>query len=169
MADLGPLATKNTAQTVRGWAMPNWEASFPVTKNMGQTVRGWATPNWAGYTVQAHYYRRLTHRTFLAPAWWGSKSPNADLRNPTHEIRGRVMQRNPDTQVNTPLALARVALFYRRHHTFIAGALSDADGYVVFKNLMPENQAYYAIAFDPEGAPLQNAVIWDRLSSVPEG
>ena len=65
------------------------------------------------------------------------------------------------------LILILVVLFFRRLHTLVDIQLSDVDGYVQFDNLMPGGQAYYAIAFDPEGAPLQNAVIWDRLSPEP--
>jgi hypothetical protein len=78
------------------------------------------------------------------------------------------MQRDPDGVLpDYPLQYVRVALFYRRLHTLIDIQLSDADGYVRFDNLMPGSQAYYAVAFDPEGAPMQNAVIWDRLTPEP--
>lgn len=78
------------------------------------------------------------------------------------------MQRDPDGVLpDWPLANVRVALFFRRLHTLIDIQLSDSDGYVQFDNMMPGNQAYYAVAFDPDGAPMQNAVIWDRLSSEP--
>ncbi len=43
-----------------------------------------------------------------------------------------------------------------------------ADDYIpLLSPNMSGGRAYYAIAFDPEGAPLQNAVIWDRLSPEP--
>lgn len=99
------------------------------------------------------------------PPWWGR--PDSTTQLPTYKIRGRVMQRDPDTGIDTPLSLVRVALFFRRLHTLVDIQRSDDDGYVQFDNLMPGPQGYYAVAFDPEGAPLQNAVIYDRLSSEP--
>lgn len=100
------------------------------------------------------------------PAWWGP--PGSTTQLPTYKMRGRVLQRDPDGVLpDAPVANARVALYFRRLHTLIDIQLSDEDGYVQFDNLMPGTQAYYAVAFDPEGAPLQNSVLWDRLSSEP--
>lgn len=100
------------------------------------------------------------------PPWWGPSGSTTQL--PTYKLRGRVMQRDPDGVLpDAPVQYARVVLFFRRLHTLVDIQLSDVDGYVQFDNLMPGSQAYYAIAFDPEGAPLQNAVIWDRLSPEP--
>ena len=78
------------------------------------------------------------------------------------------MQRDPNGVLpDAPVQYARVVLFFRRLHTLVDIQLSDVNGYVQFDNLMPGGQAYYAIAFDLEGAPLQNAVIWDRLTPEP--
>ncbi len=99
------------------------------------------------------------------PPWWGP--PNATTQLPTYELRGRVLQRDPDTGEDVPCHNIRVALFFRKLHSLVDIQLSDRDGYVHFKNLMPGNQAYYAIAFDAAGAPVQNSILWDRLTSVP--
>ena len=99
------------------------------------------------------------------PPWWGP--PGSTNVLPTYRLRGRVMQRDPDTGTDSPVMNAQVALFYRRLHTLIDIRISDEDGYVEFKNLMPGQNAYYAIAFDPDGGTVQNAVIWDLLSSEP--
>ena len=99
------------------------------------------------------------------PPWWGSAGSTTQL--PTYKIRGRVMIRDADTGEDTPLINVRVALFFRRLHTLVDIQLSDADGYVQFDNLMPGVQAYYGIAFDKDGTPLHNSVLWDRLSSEP--
>lgn len=99
------------------------------------------------------------------PPWWGPSGSTAQL--PTYKIRGRVMQRDPDTLEDTPVQNVRVALFFRRLHTLVDIQLSDADGYVQFDNLMPGVQAYYGIAIDSDNAPMQNSIIWDRLSSEP--
>lgn len=99
------------------------------------------------------------------PPWWGSSGSTTQL--PTYKIRGRVMIRDEVTGEDTPLPNIRVALFFRRLHTLIDIQLSDANGYVQFDNLMPGVQAYYGIAFDKDGTPLHNSVLWDRLSSEP--
>ncbi len=99
------------------------------------------------------------------PPWWGSAGSTTQL--PTYKIRGRVMIRDEVTGEDTPLPNIRVALFFRRLHTLIDIQLSDANGYVQFDNLMPGVQAYYGIAFDKDGTPLHNSVLWDRLSSEP--
>ncbi|QIN95191.1 tail protein [Stenotrophomonas phage vB_SmaS_DLP_3] len=99
------------------------------------------------------------------PPWWGA--PGSTTTLPTFRLRGRVMQRDPDTGTDSPVMNAQVALFYKKLHTLIDIKLSNAQGYVEFKNLMPGQNAYYAIAFDPEGGTIQNAVIWDQLSSEP--
>lgn len=113
--------------------------------------------------TKARSYVRITRGV---PPWWGPAGSTAQL--PTYKLRGRVMQRDPNGVLpDAPVQYARVVLFFRRLHTLVDIQLSDADGYVQFDNLMPGGQAYYAIAFDPEGAPLQNAVIWDRLTPEP--
>lgn len=99
------------------------------------------------------------------PPWWGA--PGSTTVVPTQRLRGRVMQRDEDAGEDYPLANVRVALFYRRLHTLIDIRRSDMDGYVVFENLMPGSQAYYAIAFDNDDGVMQNAVIWDRLTPEP--
>ena len=99
------------------------------------------------------------------PPWWGAPGSTSVL--PTYKLRGRVMQRDPDTLEDTPLQNVRVALFFRRLHTLIDIQLSDANGYVQFDNLMPGVQAYYGIAFDSDGGLMQNSVIWDRLTPEP--
>ena len=78
------------------------------------------------------------------------------------------MQRDPDGVLDDwPLANVRVALFFRRLHTLVDIQRSDANGYVVFRNLMPGNQAYYGIAIDNEDPPMQNSILWDRLTPEP--
>lgn len=99
------------------------------------------------------------------PPWWGMSGSTSQL--PTYKIRGRVMQRDPETLEDTPVQNVRVALFFRRLHTLVDIQLSDANGYVQFDNLMPGVQAYYGIAIDSDNAPMQNSIIWDRLSSEP--
>lgn len=113
--------------------------------------------------TQMQSYVRVTRGV---PAWWGPTNATSQL--PTYRLRGRVMQRDPDGVLDDwPLENVRVALFFRRLHTLIDIQRSDADGYVEFKNLMPGNQAYYGIAIDLEAPPMQNSIIWDRLTPEP--
>lgn len=121
------------------------------------------TPPWDGGRVRMFTQFK---RTRGVPPWWGPTTATTQL--PTYKIRGRVMQRDPDGVLpDWPLANVRVALFYRRLNALLDVQLSDVNGYVQFDNLMPGNGAYYGIAFDNEGSPLQNSIIWDRLSSEP--
>ena len=112
-------------------------------------------------------YRRQFYVTRRLPAWWGALQPGVPETLPTYELRGRVMQRDEVTLEDYPLPNTRVALFFRRTNYVIDMQVSDEDGYVHFPNIMPGSQAYYAIAFDPEGSPMQNSILWDRLTSVP--
>ena len=99
------------------------------------------------------------------PSWWGP--PVAGAPKPDHVLRGRVMQRDPETLEDTPRANIRVGLFYRRLMSLIDVQRSDSEGYVTFRNIMPGNQAYFGIAFDNADSPLQNSIIWDRLTPAP--
>lgn len=128
-----------------------------IRRNTG--IYNWPVP----VETKMRSYVRVTRGV---PPWWGPSGSTTQL--PTYKMRGRVLQRDPDGVLpDAPVMNARVALYFRRLHTLIDIQLSDEDGYVQFDNLMPGTQAYYAIAFDPEGAPLQNSVLWDRLSSEP--
>lgn len=127
-----------------------------------QTVEKWELYRHPEPRVMAPRQFRITRGV---PPWWGSAGSTTQL--PTYKIRGRVMIRDADTGEDTPLPNIRVALFFRRLHTLVDIQLSDANGYVQFDNLMPGVQAYYGIAFDKDGTPLHNSVLWDRLSSEP--
>lgn len=140
-----------------------------------RNIIGWDRATTRSYIRRMAFYpvqpvetkmRSYVRITRGVPPWWGPSGSTTQL--PTYKLRGRVMQRDPDGVLpDAPVQYARVVLFFRRLHTLVDIQLSDVDGYVQFDNLMPGGQAYYAIAFDPEGAPLQNAVIWDRLTPEP--
>ena len=140
-----------------------------------RNIIGWDRARTRSYVRRNLFYtfppletkmRSYVRITRGVPPWWGPSGSTTQL--PTYKLRGRVMQRDPDGVLpDAPVRYARVVLFFRRLHTLVDIQLSDVDGYVQFDNLMPGGQAYYAIAFDPEGAPLQNAVIWDRLTPEP--
>ena len=144
-----------------------WIKKSAVGWNRGVTrsfIRRFGVHNWPEPVKPKSVARVYVTRG--VPPWWGPSNSTTQL--PTYKLRGRVMQRDPDGVLpDEPVVNARVALYFRRLHTLIDIQRSDENGYVQFDNLMPGTQAYYAIAFDPEGAPLQNSVLWDRLSSEP--
>lgn len=124
--------------------------------------------DWQGDIYRTAWQSMVMYRTLSTPPpWYGNLPPGTAVILPTYEIRGRVMQRDPVTEEDYALPLIRVALFFRRTNYVVDMQVSDEDGYVTFSNLMPGDQAYYGIAFDAEGAPMQNSVLWDRLTSVP--
>lgn len=159
MADLGSLPTiLSTDSPYRiFWERKTVRVSY-IYKAL--TIPGWDSN---GHVVLV----RSLYRTRQTPAWWGTLPPGATPLLPDYELRGRVLQHIEETDEDVPLANARVVLFFRRTNYVIDLQVSDEDGYVVFPNIMPGNQAYFAIAFDPEGSPMQNSILWDRLTSVP--
>lgn len=162
MADLGPVAIRLFPDVKRN------TAPRQTMRNTAGAKPAWYSPDWQGDRIRTFRQSMTTYRTrSTTPAWWGSLPTGEATILPAYEIRGRVMQRDAVTGEDFPAPLIRVSLFYRRTNYVIDTQVSDEDGYVVFQNLMPGNQAYYGIAFDAEGSPLQNSVIWDRLSSVP--
>lgn len=134
-------------------------------------------------------YQRITRASGAALTWpfrYGSNSnktallqitqiefgvvpsvPNSDnsLLKPTWQIEGHVYQRDADTGDDNPVAGCEVCLFVRDNKRIIRRAFSDATGYYGFFGLPPNTQ-YFAVAFDVDGLPLQNALILDKLASV---
>lgn len=163
MANLGPLPTVNSLK-----GSPSIQPIVRLTmRNTMYFYNARTTPSWTGDTGRPLYLRPLLWRMRQTPAWWGTLPPGQTPILPDYELRGRVMVRDPETLEDSPVANCRVALFFRRTNYVIDMDVSDDDGYVHFPNIMPGNQAYYAIAFDPEGSPMQNSIIWDRLTPVP--
>lgn len=57
-----------------------------------------------------------------------------------------------------------VAVYYRKTLQLVASQYSKADGTFRFDNLIQSVPDFFVVAFDPEGAPLQNAIILDKLT-----
>lgn len=155
-------------------AIRTFDGSVHVPRNTATMRALYATRpvfwafDWQGGELRTMRQSMHLYRTRSSPPqWWGTLPTGGETVLPTYEIRGRVMQRDPVTEEDTPVPLVRVALFYRRLNYVVDVQVSDDDGYVNFQNLMPGDQSYYGIAFDREGAPMQNSVLWDRLTSVP--
>ncbi|QZI85843.1 hypothetical protein CPT_Suso_040 [Stenotrophomonas phage Suso] len=106
-----------------------------------------------------------TRSVVLTPPWWGSR-PIGSLPVPDFKIEGHVYQRD-DEGNDTPIYLCRVRLHYRPNGVAIATTKTDRNGFYRFDDLMPDIAYYYVVAFDPDGGVNQNAVILDKLSTVP--
>ena len=76
------------------------------------------------------------------------------------EIRGTVLEGA------NPVAGARVDLYHRLTRTHIDTQTTDAAGGFAFSYLVRSPEAFFAVAFDPEGGDSYNALIFDRLTPV---
>lgn len=129
------------------------------------TASAYVAPGWEGDEGKP-IRTGLTFRTrSTSPSWWGQPPVGTVPVLPTHEMVCQVLQRN-ELLEDEPLPFARVMLFWRRTHHVVGMEISDASGMVTFRNLMPAYQGYYAVAFDPEGSPIQNAKVFDLLTPV---
>lgn len=172
---IGDAVSQNFAGSIRNVKIYSPDPAPAVTRSyIRNSYIGWDNVKKVPTLKKWELYRHPEARVIIprqfritrgVPPWWGSAGSTTQL--PTYKIRGRVMIRDEVTGEDTPLPNIRVALFFRRLHTLIDIQLSDANGYVQFDNLMPGVQAYYGIAFDKDGTPLHNSVLWDRLSSEP--
>ncbi|ASK91040.1 hypothetical protein Xtri_02885 [Xanthomonas campestris pv. trichodesmae] len=102
-------------------------------------------------------------RTIFTPPWWGQR-PIGTLPLPDYKIEGHVYQRDGDGN-DVAINRCRVRLYYRPNGALIASTITDAAGYFRVLNLMPGVNDYYAVAFDPEAGPMQNALVYDRLTA----
>lgn len=71
------------------------------------------------------------------------------------------------TENGTPIPYALVAVYYRPTMQLITAARCDASGNFSVPRLDPaDTQAYFVVAFDPDGGTLYNALIYDRVTPV---
>lgn len=71
------------------------------------------------------------------------------------------------TENGTPIPYAVVAVYYRPTMQLITAVRCDASGTFSVPRLDPaDTQAYFVVAFDPDGGTLYNALIYDRLTPV---
>lgn len=157
MADLGAIGKVVSGRSIVA-ARIVWPPPVTVIAR-GAVLMPWRNP--PALTMRA--MDRLW-RAILTPAWWGSRSIGS-LPMPNAYIEGHVYQRGED-EVDVPVGKCRVRLYYRPNGVLIANAITNAAGYYRFDNLMPEANAYYAVAFDPDSDPAQNSLVLDRLSST---
>ncbi len=156
MDDLGAIG-----KSVQGRSMASARIVFPPTV----TIRAGGGVFMPFRNPPAMTMRRMDRlwRAILTPPWWGGR-PIGSLPMPNSYIEGHVYQRGED-DVDVPIGRCRVRLYYRPNGALIANAITDAAGHYRFENLMPEANAYYAVAFDPDSPPAQNSLVLDRLSS----
>lgn len=156
MADLGILATKQSLKGLSKIVFPRLTMRSSV-----RVKKAWTASSWSGNSVLLQKKTLSTKVTRLLPySWWGLLPEGSAQLLPNYKMEGHVLQEN------VPLSNVRVALFFRRTNYLVDMKVTDSLGYFKFENLMYEPQGYYAIAFDPEGSPLQNSLIWDRLTPV---
>lgn len=67
---------------------------------------------------------------------------------------------------NAPLPFTKVNLYDRRTGVLLRSAVTDANGKWSFLDLYNKG-GYFAAAIDPDGFPLYNSIIYDKLSPVP--
>ena len=90
---------------------------------------------------------------------YGDKDSNYPLlfTNTNGNIRGVVLQNT------VPIALCEVVVYDNYTKLPLAAARTKSDGTFRFNNLILGYSKYFLVAFDPEGAPLQNAIVLDKL------
>lgn len=99
------------------------------------------------------------------PLWWEPQLPGAPGREyAVYSVRGYVRQLANQQEV--PIKNARVRLYLRSTGVMVGSATTAEDGSYEFQRLMYDSSAYYAVALDPDGEPLQNSLILDRLTPV---
>ena len=98
-------------------------------------------------------------RVRFEPANYGARDSSYPLlfTNTNGNLRGVVLQNT------VPIALCDVGLYDRYTKQLINAAKTKSDGTFRFNNLTVGYGNYFLVAFDPQGAPLQNAVILDKL------
>ncbi|MGL6290144.1 MAG: hypothetical protein ACRC2H_05615 [Silanimonas sp.] len=62
-----------------------------------------------------------------------------------------------------PVPGAYVRLHSRISGIVVGGGLTNGSGFVSFNGLNPDINDYYAVAFDPDGGEVYNALIFDRI------
>lgn len=164
MAYIGAIGTK----------FPDTPASpMPVKGRQFQVAFAVAAAWWVTEAPQIKQAPPAPARVWLTPGdWYGffptitsTAANNIDMRRKLEmQVRQVVDEAEPD---GVPLPGAIVSLFYRRSRALVAEQRADANGVVKFHNMPYETAGYFAVAFDPDGPPDQNAKVYDKLTPVP--
>ncbi|UIS24737.1 tail fiber protein [Stenotrophomonas phage vB_SmaS-AXL_1] len=99
------------------------------------------------------------------PSWYGSPRPIGADPQAVYAVGGTVKQRL--NGVDSPLVGCMIRLYARRTGMPVGAATSAADGSFLVPGLLPETRGFFAVAFDPDGEPVQNALVFDRLMALP--
>lgn len=164
MADLGAI----------GRTFPGAAASpMPVRGREFPRASAVAAAWWVTESPTIKLAPTAPTRLWLTPAdWFGffptissAAAANIDMRRKLEmQVRQVVDDAEPD---GVPMPGAIVSLFYRKSRALVAERRADASGVVKFHSLPYETAGYFAVAFDPDGPPEQNAKVYDKLTPVP--
>ncbi|QIQ65282.1 hypothetical protein 19_00032 [Pseudomonas phage Epa19] len=155
MADLGPI---NVTIGARVAVHDPGTVSFVRS---GLTVIAIARSPTAGTPPTMVYERPVDMPDH--PLWWEPQA-GSGRKYAWYSVRGYVRQLANQQEV--PVKNARVRLYLRSTGVMVGTAITAEDGSYEFQRLMYDSSAYYAIALDPDGEPLQNSLILDRLTPV---
>lgn len=133
-----------------------------IGKQLGDEIRATGRSVAASTKASSTLLRAMAQPG--TPAWWGTRRPNAEPAA-IYYVAGTVRQfKDPS---NTVVPNCRVRLYARSTGNMAAAGLTKSDGTFRFDGLLPSAGGFYAVALDPDGAPLQNAVVADRLVALP--
>ncbi|CAA2409875.1 tail fiber protein [Xanthomonas phage Bosa] len=158
MADLGAIGASYAVGSLRALGWPPVIRAYPGPSRLPTNMPGWhvqsATQFYGGPQVQPG-----------TPSWYGPPRPPGTDPMALYGIGGTVKQRL--NGVDSPLVGCLVRLYARQSGVLAGTAISGLDGSFEIDNLLPSVAGFFAVAFDPEGAPVQNALIFDRLKALP--
>lgn len=105
----------------------------------------------------------LTHRESIGPqreqAFPNGSGFVGEVMGPRTGIVGVFVR-----EAGTPVEKAYVRLHRRRDGAIAGGGWTDATGYVQFNGLDQTTDDHYAVALDPDGGTVYNALIYDRVT-----
>lgn len=159
MADLGAIGASYGLGSLRG---PNPSAYSSYAR---PSARQTAVPSPRPLMGRGFVRYRVPTAVPGTPSWAGGPRPVGAEPAAVYAVGGTVKQRL--NGVDSPLANCLVRLYARRTGMPAGAALTGLDGSFRVGNLLPETAGFFAIAFDPDGAPVQNALIFDRLQALP--
>ncbi|UYA98786.1 fibronectin type III domain protein [Xanthomonas phage vB_Xar_IVIA-DoCa6] len=158
MADLGAIGASYAVGSLSALGRPPMVSPYLGPARSPTNMPGWRVQ----YATQFYGGPQSQPGT---PLWYGPPRTIGTDPMALYGVGGTVKQRL--NGVDSPLVGCLVRLYARRSGTIAGTAISGVDGSFQIDNLLPDIAGFFAIAFDPEGDPVQNAVIFDRLKALP--